>query len=50
MNVIVSPISESRLTLPLRSGRVISSSNVRTSPVYFALYAMPVTPLCQGTL
>ena len=37
MNSIVSCISESRLTLPLRSGRVSSSSKLRTSLVSLAL-------------
>ena len=48
MNAIVSRISESRVIRPLRSGRVISSSKLRTSLVFFALYAIPVRPLCQG--
>ena len=37
MNAIVSRISESSVILPLRSGRVISSSKLRTSLVILAL-------------
>ena len=50
MNDIVSGISDSNVIRPLRSCRLTSSSKVRTSLVTFALYAMPVNPLCQGAL
>ena len=45
----VSRISDSIVTLPLRSGRVSSSSTVRTSLVTLPLNAMPARPVCHGT-